>query len=234
MTVRIVLLDAAHDDGHNRRNFRRELDADLVEFAATEGDLPESFDFDGAVGTGSRASAYWEEPWIAETKAWVSDAIDAGVPMLGVCFGHQLLADVLGGDVEPMEDYEIGYRTIEHDGESPLLDGIDESFTAFTTHSDHVADLPADVDVFAKNDYGVHGFRRGDVFAVQFHPEYDPESARDVTKGKDEVLSAERIDRVLDGITEENYQAACEAKQLFDNFTRYVRDQRATQAAADD
>ena len=236
MTTRLALLDAAHDDAHNRRNFRRELEADLVEFSVTEGDLPATFAFDGAVVTGSRASAYWEEPWIAETKAWVSAAIDEGLPFLGVCFGHQLLADVLGGSVEPMDDYEIGYREIEHDGTSPLLSGIDDSFTAFTTHSDHVAELPPGADAFAENDYGIHGFRKGDVFAVQFHPEYDPESARYVTKGKDGTLSAERIERVLAEITEENYDAACEAKQLFDNFTRYVAEGTAASetAAADD
>ena len=234
MTTRIALLDAAHEDDHNRRNFRRELDADLVEFAVTEGDLPETFDFDGAVVTGSRASAYWEKPWIADTKEWVAAAIDEDLPFLGVCFGHQLLADVLGGTVEPMDDYEIGYRTIEHDGESPLLDGVGDSFTAFTTHSDHVAELPPGAEAFAENDYGVHGFRKGDVFAVQFHPEYDPESARDVTEGKEGILSEERIGRVLEGITEENYAAACEAKQLFENFTGYVDERRATRAAAAD
>jgi len=221
MSLRIALLNAAHDGEDNRRNFRRELDADLVEFDVTERELPEHFAFDACLVTGSRASVYWDEPWIADLESWVGDGIDRGLPFLGVCFGHQLLAHALGGTVESMDDYEIGYRTVEHDGANPLLAGVGEAFTVFTTHSDHVAELPPGATQFAENDYGVHGFRHGDVFAVQFHPEYDPATAEDVASGKD--LPDERIERVLDGITDENYRAACEAKQLFDNFTDYVR-----------
>ncbi|MFC7074904.1 type 1 glutamine amidotransferase [Haloarcula halophila] len=222
MSLRIALLNAAHDGTANRRNFRRELDADLVEYDVTERELPEDFAFDGCLVTGSRASVYWDEPWIADLESWVGSAIDRGLPFLGVCFGHQLLAHTLGGRVEPMDDYEIGYRTVEHDGENELLDGVSDSFTVFTTHSDHVAQLPPGAEQFAENDYGVHGFRKGHVFSVQFHPEYDTQTAETVTSGKDE-LADERVQRVIDGITEENYRAACEAKQLFENFTEYVR-----------
>jgi GMP synthase (glutamine-hydrolysing) len=220
--LRIALLNAAHDGADTRRNFRRELDADLVEFHCPEGELPETFQFDACVVTGSRASVYWDEPWIGELKSYVGDAIDTGMPMLGVCYGHQLLADVLGGRVEDMGEYEIGYRTVEHDGENALLDGVDEDFTVFTTHSDRVAEAPPGADVFARNDYGIHGFRKDGVFAVQFHPEYDMETAADVASGKD--LPDERIQRVLDGIDEDNYSAACEAKALFENFTEFVRE----------
>jgi len=234
MSLRIALLNAAHDGEDNRRNFRRELDADLVEFDVTERELPEHFAFDACLVTGSRASVYWDEPWIADLEAWVDDAVDEGLPFLGVCFGHQLLAHALGGTVESMGEYEIGYRTVEHDGANALLAGIDEEFTVFTTHSDHVAELPPGATQFAENDYGVHGFRKDDVFAVQFHPEYDTDTAEMVTSGKD--LPDERIKRVISGINSENYRAACEAKQLFDNFTDCVRTRHASgrQAVASD
>jgi len=237
---RIALLNAAHDPGDTRRNFRRELDADLVEFHCPEGEVPETFRYDGFVVTGSRASVYWEREWIGRLKTWVGEAIEAGLPALGVCYGHQLLADVMGGRVAAMDDYEIGYRSVEQDGENRLLDGVGEEFTVFTTHSDRVVEAPPGATVFAKNDYGIHGFRKGRVFAVQFHPEYDVATAESVTKGKDDQLTAERIQEVLDGITAENYDAACEAKQLFDNFTGFVRDVQADRAggqsasAADD
>ncbi|MFT4921322.1 MAG: GMP synthase (glutamine-hydrolyzing) [Haloarculaceae archaeon] len=234
--LRIALLNAAHDGDHTRRNFRREVDADLVEYQATERELPETFAFDGCIVTGSRASVYWDEPWIEDLKAYASDAIDHGLPFLGVCYGHQLLADVLGGRVEDMGEYELGYRTVEQDGENDLLAGIDEEFTVFTTHSDRVAEAPPGAHVFAQNDYGIHGFRKGEVFAVQFHPEYDMGTAEKVAKGKD--LPDERIQRVLAGISPENYDAACEAKRLFDNFTDYVRRQHrqggTAASAADD
>jgi GMP synthase (glutamine-hydrolysing) len=219
---RIALLNAAHEPDDTRRNFRRELDADLVEYHCPSGEVPHSLSFDGCLVTGSRASVYWDREWIDGVKEWVGEAVDAGLPCLGVCWGHQLLADVLGGEVEDMGEYEIGYRTVEHDGESPLLDGVDPEFTAFTTHSDRVAEAPPGATVFAENDYGIHGFRKDHTFAVQFHPEYDMATAESVTRGK-EMLSEERIQSVVDGIHAENYAAACETKQLFENYTQYVR-----------
>jgi len=229
---RIAVLNAAHDPEHNRRNFRRELDADVSEFDVVGEEFPETFDFDGCLVTGSRASVYWDEEWIEPTKAWVRTAIDRGLPFLGVCWGHQLLADVLGGRVEPMGEYEIGYREVRHSGDSRLFDGVDEAFTVFTTHSDAVVELPPGAEPIAANDYSNHGFRKGNVFGVQFHPEYDVETAEYVTKGKD--LPEPRIQSVLDGINAENYAAACEAKALFDNFLAFVEEvSDAPRAAAD-
>ncbi len=228
--LRIALLNAAHDGADTRRNFRRELDADLVEFHCPEGELPETFQFDACVVTGSRASVYWDKPWIGALKSYVGDAIDTGMPMLGVCYGHQLLADVLGGSVENMGEYEIGYRTVEQDGENSLLAGVDNDFTVFTTHSDRVSEAPPGAEVFARNEYGIHGFRKDNVFAVQFHPEYDMTTAEEVASGKD--LPEERMQQVLDGITTENYAAACEAKTLFENFTEFVRERRQTDESA--
>jgi GMP synthase (glutamine-hydrolysing) len=204
-----------------------------VEFHCPNGEVPDGFRFDGFVVTGSRASVYWDREWIGRLKGWVQEAVGAGVPGLGVCYGHQLLADVLGGRVEPMEEYEIGYRTVEQDGRNRLLDGVGDDFTVFTTHSDRVVDAPPGATVFARNDYGIHGFRTDRAFGVQFHPEYDMATATEVTRGKDDQLSDERIQQVLDGITAENYDAACEARQLFDNFLDYVGEVRTDRTAAD-
>ena len=224
---RLAVLDASHRDGNTRRNFRRELDADLVEFAATEREFPESYAFDGVIITGSRASVYREADWIEDTHEWVDGAIDRGIPCLGICWGHQLLASVLGGEVGPMGEYEIGYRTVEHDGSSRLFEGIDREFVAFMTHSDEVVELPPDAKSIAENDYSIQAFRTDRVFGVQFHPEYDPKTAREVTCGKEGTLDDERLEAVLEGITEENYRAACEVKQLFENFLVFVKEVRA-------
>lgn len=228
---RIALLNAAHAADETRQNFERELDAELVEFNCPDGEIPSSFAFDGCVVTGSEASVYWDEPWIGQLKQWVGEAVAAGLPFLGVCYGHQLLANVLGGQVEGMGEYELGYRTVHHDGHNRLLEGVDEDFTAFTTHSDRVREAPPGATVYARNDYGIQGFRKGRVFTVQFHPEYDTEMARTVTKGKD--IEQETIDAVLADITDENYRAATEAKQVFDNFLAFVERVRTKRAAAD-
>ena len=219
--LRVALLDASHGAEHTARNFRRELDADLVEFDVTDGDRPSGFEFDAVVVTGSRASVYWDREWIPPLVDYVADASDRDLPILGVCYGHQVLAAALGGRVESMGEYELGYRTISRTGEDELLAGIDDEFVAFTTHSDAVTDLPEGAELLAENDYGVHAFRCGHAWGVQFHPEYDRDTAVEVTEGKD--LSEKRIQSVLNGITAANYDAACRTKRLFDNFTDYVR-----------
>jgi GMP synthase (glutamine-hydrolysing) len=230
--LRLALLDASHGDEHTPRNFRRELDADLVEFDVTDGERPAGFDFDGVVVTGSRSSVYWDRDWIRPLIDYVAEADERGLPILGVCYGHQVVAAALGGRVEDMGEYEIGYREIRKTADDELLDGVDETFTAFTTHSDAVTELPPGAELLAENDYGVHAFRRGDAWGVQFHPEYDRETAVAITNEKD--LSAERRRSVLDGIDDENYAAACRTKRLFDNFTDAVRRIRSERAAAAD
>ncbi|MFC6837368.1 type 1 glutamine amidotransferase [Halomarina ordinaria] len=234
--LRLVLLNAALDGTRDSttRNFRRELDADLVEYVVSDGQLPPAVgveDVDGVVVTGSRASAYWDDQWIADAAAWLHDAHAAGLPVLGVCFGHQLLARALGGDVAAMDDFELGYRTVTQTADGPLLAGLEDRFTVFTSHGDTVATLPPGAEVFAENDYGIHAFRLGHAFGVQFHPEYDQEMARAVARGK-AFLGDERIERVLDDITDQNYARACEAKRLFENFTDYVRTVRADGTSA--
>lgn len=219
---RIALLNASYNAYNTRRNFRRELDADLVEYNVTDGDIPETFDVDGLVVTGSRASVYWDEKWISDLEPWVAEAVDRGTPALGVCFGHQFLAHVLGGEVEGMDRYELGYRTVTRTGESTLLTDLPEEFTVFETHSDRVVSLPEGARQTATNEYGIQGFETDSVYTVQFHPEYDRQTAREVTEGKDSV-PAEKVERVLDGIDEETHQNACAAKQLFERFTEVAR-----------
>ena len=240
--LRFALLNASFEDEHTTRNFRRELDADLIEYDVNDGDLPPAVadswagvpgegPIDGAVITGSRSSVYWDEAWIPPLLEWVGDAARTGLPILGICYGHQVLAEALGGRVAGMDETEIGYRTVTHHGDDPLFAGIDEEFTVFTTHGDCVVELPDGAHPTAENDYGNHGFRWRDCWGVQFHPEYDAETARSVTDGKRDTLGDERVDRVLDGITEANYERACGAKQVFDNFLAHVESLREPAAA---
>jgi len=221
---RIALLEAAHNDDNNLRNFRRELDADLVEFDAANGELPASTaGYDAIVITGSRASVYWDKTWIDPLIEFIATAVDDGLPALGVCYGHQALAEALGGRVAGMNDFELGYNKIERVGDDELFAGIDERFTVFTSHGDTVVDLPPGAELLARNDHGVHAFRKGHAWGVQFHPEYDIQTAREIAEDKREQVGDPQVDAVLASITPENYEAACAAKQLFENFTQYVR-----------
>ena len=225
---RIALLEAAYNDENNIRNFRRELDADLVEFDAANGELPASTaGYDAIVITGSRASVYWDETWIDPLIEFIATAVDDGLPALGVCYGHQALAEALGGRVAGMDDFELGYTEIERVGDDELFAGIAERFTVFTSHGDTVVDLPPGAELLARNEHGVHAFRKGHAWGVQFHPEYDSQTAREIAEDKREQVGDAQVDAVLTSITPAAYEAACEAKRLFENFTQYVRETAA-------
>jgi GMP synthase (glutamine-hydrolysing) len=228
MSVTIALLDASVGDTPAERNFGRVLDAEVTTFKLSDGELPppvssRAWTYDGVVISGSQTSVYDDHEWIHEATDWFRRAHAAGVPTLGVCWGHQFVAQALGGRIVDMAEYELGYRRITRVGEDDLFEGVPRTFTAFETHSDRVAELPSGTVTLARNDFGVQAFRDGAAYGVQFHPEYDRETAEWVTKNKE--LPDERIRSVLDGITDETAAAAETATRVFDNFLRLVETQ---------
>ncbi|MFW6017294.1 MAG: type 1 glutamine amidotransferase [Halapricum sp.] len=225
--VEFALLDASVGETPVRRNFRRELPGDVTVFEVSDGELPpepEAVSFDAAVISGSQCSAYDDQPWIANTEQWARTAHEAGIPMLGVCWGHQLLAEALGGRVADMGERELGYRTVRRAGASQLFNGVSRTFTAFETHTDAVVELPANARVTARNDAALQGFQLGRTYGVQFHPEYDLDAARWVIEQKD--ISEEQKRAALDTVTEDAYAAAAQARLVFENFRRVVAGER--------
>jgi GMP synthase (glutamine-hydrolysing) len=221
----LALLDASVGDTPAERNFRRELDADLDVFTLPDGEFPPSVSssawrYDGVVVSGSQTSVYDDHDWIHEATEWVRRVHAADVPILGICWGHQFLAQALGGRVVDMGEYELGYRGIQRVGDDPLFADVPRAFTSFETHSDRVAELPVGARTLARNGYGVQAFRVGATYGLQFHPEYDRETAEWVTRGKD--LPEDRIASVLAGITDESVAEAETAKLVFDNFLSLV------------
>jgi len=232
--MHFALIDASLGTPHAKRNFRRELRATLTIFNANEGEIPPPVadpetappaeagmapPFDAVVISGSQSSVYHDRPWIAELATWTRGALAADLPILGVCWGHQLLAEVLGGRVEG-GDYELGYTQIHQVADDPLFDGIPSPFTAFATHSDHVVELPPGATVLAENEVGVQAFRTDTVYTTQFHPEYDLRTAKAMIESKD--LPAHDIQRALQTCTTENVQKAQVATAIFRNFEDQV------------
>lgn len=215
-----ALLNASFETDATSRNFRRKLASTVVEFDVTEGEHPDGYAFDGAVITGSGASVYWEEPWIDRLLAWTQEAFERDVPLLGVCFGAQVLAETLGGRVEGQDTRELGYHTIHHSDDSPLFAGVDREFCSFVSHGDDIVDLPLGACKLAENEHALHAFGLDNAFGVLFHPEYDFETAERIfEKRSDEPLRGDP-----DGtVTREHYEAARESARVFGNFEAYAR-----------
>ncbi|ERH13859.1 MAG: GMP synthase - glutamine amidotransferase domain protein [halophilic archaeon J07HB67] len=231
MTAHVAVVDASVGDTPARRNLRRELDTETTVFAASEGERPpvpasSRWTFDGVVVSGSQTAVYDDHDWIHELTEWGRRVHAAGVPALGVCWGHQFFAQALGGRVVDVGAYELGYQSVERVGDDPLFDGLSETFTAFETHSDRVAELPPGATTLARNSNGVQAYRVGRTYGVQFHPEYDRQTASWVIDGKQ--LPTERLEAARETITDETVAAAAETKQLFDNFRDLAVDHQPT------
>ncbi|MFB6124943.1 MAG: type 1 glutamine amidotransferase [Halanaeroarchaeum sp.] len=225
MGLEFALLDASFSDDDAPRNFSREFDADVVAYDVREGDLPptpgDGWPHDGVVVSGSAASVYWNREWIDDLRGWLERAVRTDLPTLGVCFGHQLLAEVLGGRVRSMGEYELGYHMIRRTGASDLLAGLDDWFVAFTAHSDEVVAFPRDATVIARNPYSAHGFRRGTVYGVQFHPEMDLASATSIMAHRG--VDGETVEHMIATANDGAHNEAADARTIFQHFESIAR-----------
>ena len=120
-----------------------------------------------------------ENPWLVYEKAFIRRAvIDEGFPFLGLCLGHQLLAEVVGGTVGPAAEPEIGVLPVnltKKGASSSLFDGIDPVFLALQWHSAMVMTLPSDCKILATTDAcPVQAFSwQARAHGVQFHLEVE-------------------------------------------------------------
>lgn len=174
-------------------------------FKPHEGRLPDTVDFDLVVVTGSTARIGDPEPWFDPLADYLLRAIRSGTPTLGVCFGHQFLAHLIGGTVGSLPHHQVTVSSIEltDPGQSdPLFRGLPNRFDSFVYHHDHVTELPADATCLARNETGVQAFRVNDrpVRGIQFHPEFTETMARGV--GYEGPVAIETSRRVYSNLIE--------------------------------
>jgi GMP synthase (glutamine-hydrolysing) len=142
------------------------------------GTLPDPASFHGILVTGSLSSVTARQPWMEALGRWLVHAAET-TPVLGVCFGHQLLADALGGRVERHPaGPEAGTTEVvvtQEGREDPLFAGLPARLPVQQSHEDHVPAAPPGAVVLAANAHSpVQAFAHGPrIRAIQFHPEFD-------------------------------------------------------------
>ena len=162
--------------------------------AVRSGQLPSSKDCCGAVITGAHCMVTDNLPWSLAIEDWIQTIVAAEIPLLGICYGHQLLGRAMGGQVDyHPQGKEVGtfdVRLRAECREDHLFSGLPPQFPVHATHSQSVLTLPPGAVLLAENNFEPHhAFRLGPcAWGVQFHPEYDSRIMRDYIQAQAESL----------------------------------------------
>ena len=156
------------------------------------GVLPQSLDeCDGYITTGSRYSVYDDEGWIHHLCEFVRQVHDQSRKLVGICFGHQMIAHALGGTVAKSDNgWGIGAKTVDILQTRPWMQPPQESYRLLVSHQDQVLALPPGAEVLGGNVHcPVSMFTVGNhMLGFQAHPEFTPDYA--------EALMDARLERI--------------------------------------
>lgn len=164
----------------------------LIPYDVCNGVWPASLqECDAYLCTGSRWSVYEDVSWIHDLKSFVRSAYETRTPFIGICFGHQMMAEALGGKVAKSEyGWGVGIRAVEFTNLEPWMQPQQTTLHLHYMHQDQVLRLPQDSVVLAQSEHcPVAAFRVGEtMFGIQAHPEF--------TNDYSAALLADRIARI--------------------------------------
>jgi GMP synthase (glutamine-hydrolysing) len=132
-------------------------------------ELSERFNLKGLVLSGGPASVY--EPNAPRPNRHI---LDSNLPVLGLCYGHQLIAQISGGKVEPAKDKEYGITYVTIDETVGVLKGLSKKEKVWMSHGDTVFSIPSDYEVLAHTEccpVAAFRHRKKPIYGLQWHPE---------------------------------------------------------------
>lgn len=179
----------------------------------TDAPLPAPSSTLAFIMTGSSASVTERAPWMLRVEAHIRAIAAAGVPFFGICFGHQILAQALGGEVtKNPRGREVGSVFMDRLEVDPILSALPSRFSVNTTHVDTVARLPRGARVLASTVLEpTAAFAIGDTIrGVQFHPELDATAMRAYVVARSEGIEADGMDplKISEAVRESPENAA--------------------------
>ncbi|MBN1554028.1 MAG: glutamine amidotransferase [Phycisphaerae bacterium] len=187
--------------------------------------LPDVDSCAGVILSGSPAMVTEETPANSAVERWLPSLIEAEIPLLGICFGHQLLARAMGGTVgfhpSGLEIGTVEIHLTAAGADDALFGSLPSRFPAQVTHAQSVLTLPPGAVVLAENAHEPHhAFRLGScAWGVQFHPEFNAAILRAyIEQRKNELASAGYdVPSLLSEVTETPVAAS-----VLQAFVRYV------------
>jgi GMP synthase (glutamine-hydrolysing) len=197
--------------------------AEIVQFEQLQDSMPQG-DCTHVLISGSELSAAERLPSDEALLEFIRRVVNAGLPLLGICYGHQMIARALADDgaCRRAAVPEFGFKRLDL-VDNPLFEGL-ESLVPVHSHYDEVTGLPRDrFEVIASTDHcAVQAFQvRGrPAWGVQFHPELDERSGRKMLERNLETEAAAR-EHFIDELTDPAQIEGC--RRLFENFFRAGR-----------
>ncbi len=200
-------------------------------FNTMEQQYPDSFDrFDAVLLTGSKFDSFSSEPWVVELRRRVRTLLAQKKKLLGICFGHQLIAYCMGAKVGRSDKGwgtgRMRYQWVEPD--FPAANGRTE-IALLASHQDQVLELPAGTRLIATSEFcPVAGYAKGEeVFCVQAHPEFVPAYSEHIIGRRRGSWADDTVDKAL-----ESLKLGHEGDAVARMMVAFVQGSSATQAQA--
>ena len=181
---------------------------------------------DGYLITGSQFSAFEDIPWIHKTKSLVRDLYQAQIPTIGICFGHQLIAESLGGKVERAADkgWGVGVHGWQVKSQQVWMKTKKvNTVSMLASHQDQVVTMPENATLIAGSDFcPIAGFQAGSMLSFQGHPEFSKEYSFSLLKKR-----ADRIDEDVANSAMESLEKEVDADTIASWMVDFIKNSRA-------
>ena len=190
----------------------------FTNYAVVDNEFPQSIDeMDGWLITGSRHGVYEDLDWIAPLEEFVRDVYEANVPIIGICFGHQLMAQALGGKVVKFTGgWSAGHTDYDFSNE--------DGKSLIAMHQDQVTEIPEDATVIASSDFCANAglAYKKNALSYQPHPEFTPEFTEDLIHSRaGTVFSQEFADEALAKVNRPN-----DSKEIANRMAEFFKERR--------
>ncbi|HCU91076.1 MAG TPA: GMP synthase [Gammaproteobacteria bacterium] len=187
-----------------------DVDVEWRVYRVFDKELPGEIDeCDGYITTGSRSGAYDKDAWILLLEKFIQRLIGSQTPLVGICFGHQVIAQALGGLVKKSEKgWGIGIQrhTIEDSIDRAWMNPTMEQFTIPVCHQDQVTSLPVGARLLASNGHCENFMVQFNdtMLGMQGHPEFDPNYIEVLLELRSKIITGEVREDALRSLSREH------------------------------